>query len=89
MSNTASDVFRNPNYLTPLTAEDQLFRTPDGHTITRQDDRIHTFVRGDNGRHKFYLGKYEVSHAWGNYGYFLSKTSLDRPDVQVQWPGPW
>jgi len=66
MTNTASDVLRNPNYLTQLTAGDQLFRTPDGHTITRQDNRIHTFVRKDNGWHKFYPGKYEVSRAWGN-----------------------
>ena len=66
MSNTLGNITRNPNYMSPLTAGDQLFRTPNGHSITRNCDKVFTYIRGDNGRHIFYPGKYEVSRAWGN-----------------------
>ena len=34
MTNTTTNIFRNPNYLTQLTAGDQLFCTFDGHLIS-------------------------------------------------------
>jgi len=90
MTNTASDIFHNPNYMTQLTAGDQLFCTPDGHLISHQDDRIHTFVWNNNSKHKYYPGKYEVSRAWGNFMMVPNQDDfLDHPDVEVQRPGSW
>jgi len=84
MTNTAFDIFHNPNYLTQLIAGDQLFCTPDGNPISHQDDRIHTFVWNDNGNHKYYLGKYEVSRAWGELMIVPNQDAfLDYPDVEV------
>ena len=44
MSNTLGNITCNPNYISPLTAGNQLFRTPDGHSITRQCDKVFTYI---------------------------------------------
>ena len=66
MFNTLGNITRNPNYMSLLTVGDQLFRTPDGHSITRQSNKVFTYIHSDNGHYIFYPGKYEVSCAWGN-----------------------
>ena len=64
MSNNTTNLTHNPNYMTGLTAGDQLFRTPDGHEITHQDDHIHHIVHNNDGDCRPYPSKYEVSRTW-------------------------
>ena len=66
MSNTLGNITHNPNYMSPLTAGDQLFHMPDVHSITYQCDKVFTYIRNNNSCYIFYPGKYKVSCAWGN-----------------------
>ena len=84
MSNTMGNVTYNPNYQSLLTISDQLFCMPDGHLITHQSDKVFTYVCNDSSHHIFYLGKYKVSHAWGNHLTVPNQdTFLDYPDVKT------